>query len=358
MKTVLKIFFALMLPMAVMAQTAAVRVDKTGKVVDPAILRIGNGQYLYIDAGAYLIVDPAASVSGISGGTGGTGNVTAASIFGSSGRLIVSADGGRGIAATDTLPAIAITDLTYTNLLRSSSPINAQSGTTYTTVAGDANKTIIISNAASNTVTIAPNSAAAIQVGDYVQVVQGGAGATTVAAGSGVTINTPGSLTIGVTNGSITLLKTATNTWQAFGPVSAIAGAIPDGSTATTQAVHDNSTKLATNAYADRAALVGNAPVNLGNLTGTININWSLGQMFYGTLTGNTTFTFSGATSGQTIVVDVAQTGTNSYTVTWPSAKWAGGTAPTMTAGAATSDVTTILNLAGTYKASSVQDIK
>jgi hypothetical protein len=134
-------------------------------------------------------------------------------------------------------------------------------------------------------------------------------------------------------------------------------GNIGSGS-ATTATVHDNSTAIATTAYADRAALVGNAPVNLGNLTGTINIDWSQGQMFYGTLTGNTTFTFSNATSGQTIIIDVAQTGTNTFTVTWPTMKWPAGTMPTMTTGAATSDITTVIDLAGTFKGVSQQNVK
>jgi hypothetical protein len=99
------------------------------------------------------------------------------------------------------------------------------------------------------------------------------------------------------------------------------------------------------------------ASVNLGNCTGTISIDWSLGNVFYGVLTGSTTFTFTGAVDGQTIVVQVAQTGTNSYTVAWPAAKWHSATAPTMTAGSATSDVTTFVNYGGTYYGNSVQDL-
>jgi hypothetical protein len=97
--------------------------------------------------------------------------------------------------------------------------------------------------------------------------------------------------------------------------------------------------------------------VNLGSLTGTININWSLGNNFYGTLTGSTVFTFSNVVDGKNIVVKVAQTGTNSYTVTWPSTKWHSGTPPTMTSGSATEDVTTIINYGGTYYGNSVQDL-
>ena len=75
-------------------------------------------------------------------------------------------------------------------------------------------------------------------------------------------------------------------------------------------------------------------------------------------LTGATTFTFTGAVDGQVITVKVAQTGTNTYTVAWPSAKWHAGTAPTMTISAATADVTTMIDYGGTYYGNSVQDMR
>lgn len=148
--------------------------------------------------------------------------------------------------------------------------------------------------------------------------------------------------------------------WSVSGSVATLSSvtALPSNITATTQTATDNSTKVATTAYADRAARVQTASVNLGNLTGTINIDWSAGTTFRGVLTGNTTFTFSNGTDGQTIIVDVAQTGTNTFTVTWPSMKWPGGVAPTMTTGAATSDITTIVDYNAVFKGNSVQNVK
>ena len=151
----------------------------------------------------------------------------------------------------------------------------------------------------------------------------------------------------------------ASATWPTFnqstsGTASNVSGtpALPNGTTATTQARSDTSTKLATTAF------VSPAPVNLGNLTGTINIDWSAGQMFYGVLTGSTTFTFSNAYAGGWIFVQVNQTGTNSYTVTWPAMKWTAATAPTMTAGAAAHDDTVVVYLNSVYDANSVQNLK
>lgn len=70
-------------------------------------------------------------------------------------------------------------------------------------------------------------------------------------------------------------------------------------------------------------------------------IDWSTGSFFTKTLSANTTFTFSNRTSGQTISVRLTNTASN-YTVTWPTVKWVGASAPTMTVGAK-SDVYTFI---------------
>ena len=75
---------------------------------------------------------------------------------------------------------------------------------------------------------------------------------------------------------------------------------------------------------------------NLTPATSTISasaIDWSVSNSFYKTLGANTTFTFSNAVDGQVITICLLNT-TSNYTVTWPTIKWAGGTAPTMTTGA------------------------
>ena len=68
---------------------------------------------------------------------------------------------------------------------------------------------------------------------------------------------------------------------------------------------------------------------------------------FYTTLTENTTFAFSNpdATDTTTIVLEIKQDASASgFTVGWPSAvKWAGGTAPTLSAGANDVDLLTFI---------------
>jgi hypothetical protein len=98
--------------------------------------------------------------------------------------------------------------------------INAQTGTTYTFLLGDANNTLVTaSNASAITVTVPPNSSVAYPVGAILQLAQGGAGQVTIAAGSGVTINyTPG-LKLRAQYSVASLVQTATNTWLLSGDV-------------------------------------------------------------------------------------------------------------------------------------------
>lgn len=80
----------------------------------------------------------------------------------------------------------------------------------------------------------------------------------------------------------------------------------------------------------------------LGSGSGTRAINLANGNVVSATLTGNTTFTFSGATASTacSFGLYLTQDGTGNRTVTWPaSVKWAGGTAPTLSTGASNIDI-------------------
>ena len=97
--------------------------------------------------------------------------------------------------------------------------VNAQTGTTYTFVIGDAFKTVTSSNASAQTITIPPNSSVAFAVGDRIDVVMLGAGTTTVTGGSGVTLNgvSTGSGAISAQYAAVSCLKLATDTWLLMG---------------------------------------------------------------------------------------------------------------------------------------------
>lgn len=88
-------------------------------------------------------------------------------------------------------------------------------------------------------------------------------------------------------------------------------------------------------------------------ISGT-SIDWSMGNVFYKTLSGNITFTFANLRDGQVAIVIITNT-TGNYTVTWPTVSWPGGSAPVQTVGAHT-DVWTFVNRGGTIYGSVVQN--
>lgn len=94
--------------------------------------------------------------------------------------------------------------------------INAQTGTTYTAVAGDVGKLVTLSNAAAIALTIPPSVFA---VGDQINIMQGtgGSGVVTI-SGASVTLNSQGAKL--KTNGQFsvaTILCTAANVFLVFG---------------------------------------------------------------------------------------------------------------------------------------------
>lgn len=88
--------------------------------------------------------------------------------------------------STDTLTNKTLTDPVITE------SVNAQTGTTYTTVIGDAKQLVTLSNASAITVTIPPNSSVAYAAGSKIDFIQKGAGQVSFAQGSGVTIRSTG----------------------------------------------------------------------------------------------------------------------------------------------------------------------
>ena len=100
--------------------------------------------------------------------------------------------------------------------------ISANTNTTYTFVAGDAGKLVTSNNGSAQTLTVPPNSSVAFDVGTTITVIGIGAGKVTLAQGSGVTINSVDSeKAINGQHASVTLIKTATDTWQLIGALQA-----------------------------------------------------------------------------------------------------------------------------------------
>ena len=100
---------------------------------------------------------------------------------------------------------------------------NAQTGTTYTLVLGDASKLVTCSNASAIALSIPTNASVAFAIGTVINIQQIGAGQVTIAAA------TPGTTTVtsaGTTSASpkiraqysaVTCIKTGTDTWTVVG---------------------------------------------------------------------------------------------------------------------------------------------
>lgn len=104
--------------------------------------------------------------------------------------------------------------------------VNAQSGTTYTLLAGDAQKLVTLSNASAITLTIASNATQALPVGTQVTISQYGAGQVTIVGASspnpvtivstGLTANQPKTR---AQYSTATLLQTSTDNWLVVGDI-------------------------------------------------------------------------------------------------------------------------------------------
>lgn len=110
---------------------------------------------------------------------------------------------------------------------------------------------------------------------------------------------------------------------------------------------------------ADSPTVPNMARVNLGgqetvstnaSATGAVTLNLTNGNVFSLTLTGNASFTFSGATAGKacSFTVYLKQDSTGSRTVTWPaSVKWANGVAPTISTASNAVDIVVFESIDG-----------
>jgi hypothetical protein len=100
--------------------------------------------------------------------------------------------------------------------------VNAQTGTSYTLVAGDAGKLVTLSNAGAIALTVPEDSDATIAVGTYIDLLQLGAGQVTVGPGSGATLRTSGLTAKARAQYSrLGVQKISANTWSLFGDLAA-----------------------------------------------------------------------------------------------------------------------------------------
>ena len=149
----------------------------------------------------------------LTGNVTGNASGTAATVTGAAQSAITS---------VGTLTSVTVTGAVTAGSVVAPLAINAQTGTTYTFVAGDASKLVTASNGSAQTYTVPPNSGVAFAVGTAITIIGIGAGKVTLAEGSGVTINSKDSeKAIDGQHASVTIIKTATDTWQLIGALQA-----------------------------------------------------------------------------------------------------------------------------------------
>ena len=149
----------------------------------------------------------------LTGNVTGNASGTAATVTGAAQSAITS---------VGTLTSVTVTGAVTAGSVVAPLAINAQTGTTYTFVAGDASKLVTASNGSAQTYTVPPNSGVAFDIGTAITIIGIGSGKVTFAQGSGVTINSKDSdKAIDGQHASVTIIKTATDTWQLIGALQA-----------------------------------------------------------------------------------------------------------------------------------------
>lgn len=125
---------------------------------------------------------------------------------------------------TLTTPTIAsFTNATHTHTSDASTggaigvAVNAQTGTTYTTVLTDNNKIVTLDNASAITLTVPTNASVAYPTGAQIHLYNKGAGQVTVAGDTGVTVNSSNGLKLRAQYSVGTLIKLGTDTWVLIG---------------------------------------------------------------------------------------------------------------------------------------------
>ena len=277
-----------------------------------------------------------------------------------------------GRSAADAHPMSAITDLepALTDIATAVQAQQGDIGTLQTAVAGkqasDADLTAIAALAPSDDALIQRKAGAwtsrtpaqvkadmSIGVGDVSGLDENTRDVigTALVAGSGVavTVDDPGNtITIAVSgvvadainDGTTTVAPSQNAVFDALALTAPLASPTFTGTPAApTAAQGTNTTQVATTAYvqtetATKLSTTGGGKdtvSNLGSLTGTVGIDLANGNSFYGTLTANTTFTFTGATNAKEceFFLSVTQDSTP-RSITWPTIKWPAATAPTI----------------------------
>jgi hypothetical protein len=221
-----------------LVKDGATAIEALGDSIDASLVDLKggtSGQVLAKNSNTDMdfiwVTDAAGDITGVTvtspltgGGTSGT--VTVGILSGTTSNLGAVQLSDSTSSTSTTLAATANAVKTTYDLANAALPklltFNAQTGTTYTLVAGDADKLVTTSNGSAITVTIPPS---VFSAGQQINVQSIGVGLTTFAQGAGVTITSTGSGTLGnapklrARFSACTIVCTAANTFTVLGDI-------------------------------------------------------------------------------------------------------------------------------------------
>lgn len=220
-----------------LVKDGATAIEALGDSIDASLVDLKggtSGQVLAKNSNTDMdfvwVTDAAGDITGVTvsspltgGGTSGT--VTVGILSGTTSNLGAVQLSDSTSSTSTTLAATANAVKTTYDLANAALPklltFNAQTGTTYTLVAGDADKLVTTSNGSPITVTIPPS---VFTAGQQINVQSIGVGLTTFAAGSGVTITSTGATTaapkLRARYSACTVICTASDTFTVIGDIS------------------------------------------------------------------------------------------------------------------------------------------
>jgi hypothetical protein len=163
-------------------------------------------------------------ITGVTAGTGLTGGGTSGTVTLAIDSTVATLTGSQTLTnKTLTSPAITGGTGSFTSP-QINLGINAQTGTTYTTVLADNGKLVTLTNGSSIALTIPLNSSVAYPVGAQLNLARLGAGAVTIAGAVGVTVISTGATAatpgLRAQYSTATAIQTSTDNWLVVGDVS------------------------------------------------------------------------------------------------------------------------------------------
>lgn len=279
----------------------------------PSVLAAGQTlEYLCIDGQNFRSMGGAVlSPTGITPGPYGSPSTTLEITFGADGRATAAAAVAIGIAGPQvTSGTVAAVRLAPINLSLIGSNGGVATGSVLPTAEGGTG----VSIAAQNAFLAGPSS--------------GGSGALTVRA---------------IASADLPAINLASSTSGGVSGLLPSANLAPTGVTASTVGSSTAVPVLGINAQGQivsitTAAISGGStsdPAISKTFSGGVTIDLSAASYYFGTVTGNTSFTFSSAPGTGTVgACQIEMTSGSVATITWPaSVKWPGGAAPTLSSG-------------------------